>query len=276
VDVADVVRAPTVAPGANLRVYAMDGALLGAFMVSACGSVALLEHPASPIRAALDSALVRRAIVGLMMGLTALLLIYSPWGRRSGALMNPAVTLAFVRLGKLGIRDALGYVGAQLAGGTLGVALSALVLGGIVTHPSVNFVVTEPGRFGAGAAWMGEFGIGFVLLAVVTTVNRFSRLAAYTGWFAAALVAVFITFEAPLSGMSLNPARTFASAVVADSWRGFWIYVTAPCLGVLAAVELLRALDRRREGPCGKLSHSTKDDCFLKCDCLEGHGSQEP
>jgi aquaporin Z len=272
----EAVRAPSLAPGANLRVYAMDGALLGAFMVSACGGVALIEHPSSPVRAALDSELVRRALVGLAMGLTALLLIYSPWGRRSGALMNPAVTLAFVRLGKLGFRDALGYIAAQLVGGTLGVALSALVLGGIVSDPRVHFVVTEPGRWGAGAAWLGEFGIAFAMLAVVSTVNRVPRLAPRTGWFAAALVATFITFEAPLSGMSLNPARTFASAIVADSWRGFWIYVTAPCAGVLAAVELLRALERRREPPCGKLNHALNVECFLKCQCLEGARSREP
>jgi aquaporin Z len=276
VEAVDSVGAPRVAPGVNLRVYAMDGALLGVFMVSACASVALIEHPVSPVRQALDSELLRRALVGIAMGITALLLIASPWGRRSGALMNPAMTLAFFRLGKLGLRDALGYAGAQFAGGALGVALSALVLGSIVRHPSVNFVVTEPGRLGAGAAWIGEFGIAFVMLVVVTTVNRFPRLAPRTGWFAAALVASFITFEAPLSGMSLNPARTFASAVVASSWRGFWIYVTAPCAGVLVAVELLRALDRRRRDPCGKLNHSTRSDCFLKCHCLDKARSQEP
>jgi aquaporin Z len=276
VEAVDAVEAPRVARAVNFRVYAMDGALLGAFMVSACASVALLEHPASPVREALDSGLLRRALVGIAMGITALLLIGSPWGKRSGAVMNPAMTLAFVRLGKLGLRDALGYAGAQFVGAALGVALSAVVLGTVVRHPSVNFVVTEPGGLGAGAAWIGEFGIAFVMLMVVTTVNRFPRLAPRTGWFVAALVASFITFEAPLSGMSLNPARTFASAIVANSWRGFWIYLTAPCAGVLVAVELLRALDRKRSDPCGKLNHSTSVDCFLKCHCLEMTGSQEP
>ena len=86
---------------ASFRVYAMDGALLGLFMVSACLSVALLEHPASPARQLIASDFVRRALVGIAMGLTAVGLIYSPWGKRSGAFMNPAMTLCFMRLGKL-------------------------------------------------------------------------------------------------------------------------------------------------------------------------------
>src|SRR5690242_4051467 len=125
----EAVRAAPAAQRANLRIFAMDGALLGLFMISACVSVTVLEHPASPLRHLLANDLVRRALVGLAMGVTALLLIYSPWGRRSGALMNPAMTLAFVRLGKLEAKEALGYVVAQFAGGTMGVVVSALALG---------------------------------------------------------------------------------------------------------------------------------------------------
>src|SRR4051794_25746943 len=129
----------------NLTVYALDGALLGIFMVSACASVALLEHPASPVRALMPSAFLRRAVGGFAMGLTALALIYSPWGKRTGAFMNPALTLCFLRLGKLEPGAALGYLVAQCVGGTLGVLASALALGGFVSHPAVHFVVTEPG-----------------------------------------------------------------------------------------------------------------------------------
>jgi aquaporin Z len=253
----------------NLRVYAMDGALLGLFMVSACLSVALIEHPSSPLRHLVASEFARRALVGFAMGVTALSLIYSPWGKRSGAVLNPAMTLAFVRLGRLPTRDALGYIVAQLAGGALGVWLCALAFPGVLSHPSVNYVVTAPGAHGVWAAWAGEFALAFSMLSVVSSVNRVSRLAPYTGCFAAALVALFITFEAPLSGMSLNPARTFASAVVAHSWQGFWIYATAPVAGALAAVELLRALDRGHERWCGKLNHARNVACFLKCNCLE-------
>lgn len=269
----DAARIASTAERATLRVFAMDGALLGLFMISACVSVTLIEHPASAIRQYLASDFLRRALVGIAMGVTALVLIYSPWGKRSGALMNPAMTFAFVRLGKLAARDALGYVVAQFVGGTVGVLVSALALGARLGDPAVNYVVTAPGRYGAGAAWLGEFAIAFTLLSVVTVVNRVPRLAPHTGWFAAALVALFITFEAPLSGMSLNPARTFASAAVAGAWQGFWIYLTAPIAGVLAGVEVLCTFDRYREQLCGKLSHDPSITCFLRCNCLDRSGS---
>src|SRR4051794_39020706 len=97
----------------NWRVYAMDGALLGLFMVSACVSVVILEHPGSPIVGAITSGFTRRALIGLCMGLTAIALIYSPWGKQSGAFMNPAMVLSLVRLGRLSLIDAAGYIAAQ-------------------------------------------------------------------------------------------------------------------------------------------------------------------
>jgi aquaporin Z len=253
---------------AKLGVYSMDGALLGLFMVSACLNVVVLEHPASPVQAAIASALVRRVLVGAAMGLTALCLIYSPWGKRSGAFMNPAMVLCFVRLGKLSALDALGYITAQLVGSALGVLLAATLLPGLVSDPAVNYVATTPSG-GAGPAFLAEFCLAFVLLSVVMMVNRSPRLAPYTGAFAAMLVAVFISVAAPVSGMSINPARTFGSAVWAQSWTGFWIYLSAPVLGMLAGVELQRWLTARHERLCGKLNHDETVACFVRCSCLK-------
>ena len=254
---------------ASFRVYAMDGALLGLFMVSACLSVALLEHPDSPARQLIASDFVRRALVGIAMGLTAVGLIYSPWGKRSGAFMNPAMTLCFMRLGKLEPIDTLGYIIAQFLGGTLGVAICALFFRSWISHPAVNFVVTAPGEQGALVAWFGELGMSFLMLTVVMTVNRVPSLAPRTGLIAATLVALFITFEAPLSGMSLNPARSFASAAIAHSFSGFWIYLTAPVSGMLLGVEVQRWLGARHSRLCGKLNHSETIACFVRCNCLD-------
>jgi aquaporin Z len=259
-------------PRANLRgklcIYAMDGALLGLFMVSACVNVVVLEHPASPVRAAIASALVRRALVGLAMGLTAACLIYSRWGKRSGAFMNPAMVLCFLRLGKLSPLDAVGYIAAELAGSVGGVLLAARLLPGLVSDPAVNYVATTPAG-GIGSAFLTEFSLAFVLLSVVMTVNRSPRFAPYAGACAAVLVALFISVAAPISGMSINPARTFGSAVWAHLWVGFWIYLSAPLLGMLAGVELQRRLASRHERLCGKLNHDETVTCFVRCSCLK-------
>lgn len=254
---------------ANWRIYAMDGALLGIFMISACVSVVVLEHPSSPIHQAIGTGFVRRAIIGALMGLTAVGLVYSPWGKRSGAFMNPAMVLCFLRLGRLKPLDAAGYIAGQFIGGTMGVLISSFALGSLVSHPAVNYAATLPGNGGLFPAWLGEFAIAALMITVVMGVNKIATLARFTGFFAAGLVFLYITFEAPISGMSLNPARTFSSAIVANLWTGWWIYFTAPVLGMLAGTELHRLLGSEHQRLCGKVNHSQNVACFVKCGCVE-------
>src|SRR6266545_3861447 len=130
--------------------YLIEGALLGLFMVSAALVTALLEYPGSPVHSAIPNGALRRALIGLAMGLTAIGLIYSPWGQQSGAHMNPATTLTFLRLGKIRPWDATFYIASQFVGGVCGVLVSKLLLGGILAHPSVSYVTTVPGPAGAG------------------------------------------------------------------------------------------------------------------------------
>lgn len=242
----------------------MEAFGLGAFMISACVFAVLIFHPASPLGEPVSSPLSRRFLMGIAMGLTAVVLVYSPWGQQSGAHFNPALTLTFCRLGKIAGWDAILYAVAQTLGGLAGVLIAAALLGPAVTDPSVNYVVTEPGPGGATVAFVGEVGISFGLMIVVLTVSNTARLASFTGIFAGALVAAYITLEAPLSGMSMNPARTFASAVPAGVWTAFWIYVVAPLLGMVLAAEVHVRL-RRREVICAKLHHAGTRRCIFRC-----------
>ena len=244
--------------------YLMEAAGLGLFMISACLVTALVEHPASPVRAAIASGVLRRAVIGVAMGLTAIALIYSPWGKRSGAHFNPSVTLTFFRLGKVEAWDAVFYVTAQFAGGIAGVRLAAALLRDGLAHPAVNYAVTNPGVLGVTGAFLGELVISLGLMTAVLVVSNLSRLARFTGLCAGALVATYITVEAPLSGMSMNPARTLASALPAEAWIALWIYFTAPLLGMLGAAELYRRFGRRRVG-CAKLHHRNGYRCIFRC-----------
>ena len=210
------------------REYAAEAFGLGLFMVSACGFAVLLFHPGSPLPAALPSGLARGALMGLAMGLTAVLNIYSPWGRRSGSHLNPAVTLTFLRLGRVQPLDASGYIAAQFLGAIAGTGLSSLLFHRWIADPMVNYVVTLPGIGGVPLAFLAELLISFGLMLAVLNLASRPRTAAYTGMVAGLLVALYITFEAPLSGMSMNPARTVGSAFFAHSWHGWWIYFLAP------------------------------------------------
>src|SRR3954465_11896296 len=126
----------------------MEEALLGTYMISACVVQVAFELPHSPIRAALSSAVVRRVLTGVAMGLTAIALIYSPWGQRSGAHLNPSVTLTFLRLGKITLRDAGFYFAFQFAGAALGVFVAAMILGSSIGDESVRYASTYPGSAG--------------------------------------------------------------------------------------------------------------------------------
>jgi aquaporin Z len=203
--------------------------------------------------------------MGCAMGLTAITLIYSPWGKRSGAHMNPAVTFTFWRLGKVATYDALAYGIAQFAGGVSGAALAGLVLRAWVAHPAVSFAVTTPGRNAWETAFTAELLISLLLMFVILTVSNIEATARYTGLFAAVLVATYITFEAPISGMSMNPARTFGSAFSARVWTAMWIYFVAPPLGMALAAEAYLRLRGARPVICAKLHHQNNQRCIFRC-----------
>jgi len=260
----------TAALRAHWPEYLIEAAGLGAFMVSACAFGVLLFHPGSAAYAALGNDLARRVVMGLAMGGTAVAIIYSPWGQRSGAHINPSTTLAFLRLGKVTRADAAFYVAAQFAGATAGVAISWAFLGSRLAHPAANFVVTVPGPSGVVVAFGAEVAISFLLMTVVLSVSS-TRFQRFTGLCAGALVALYITFEAPISGMSMNPARSFGSAVfAADAIASLWIYFLAPPLGMLLASVLVPA--RARRG-CAKLDHPPDRPCIF---CGQGRGTQSP
>jgi aquaporin Z len=112
----------------HLPEYLAEAAGLGLFMVSAGAFGTLLESLDSPVRAAISDDFTRRVLMGAAMGLTAIAIIYSPWGRRSGAHINPATTLTFWRLGKVATWDAACYMVFQAAGGIVGTIFIGAIL----------------------------------------------------------------------------------------------------------------------------------------------------
>ena len=202
-------------------------------MFSATFFDVLIDHPDLYIHSHIPYPIIRRALIGIFMGLTALYILNSPFGKKSGAHINPSVTLVQYRLGNISDKDALWYVVFQCLGGAAGMLVIYLLMPRLVMNPIINYIVTKPGDAGISIAFILEFIISFVLMTTVLYTNSSKQLSKYTSWFVAVLIAVFITFEAPYSGMSMNPARSFASAIVANQWTGFWIYCFAPPLGML-------------------------------------------
>lgn len=244
--------------------YLMEAAGLGIFMISAGVFGTILEYPASPVHQAIADPFLRRIVMGIAMGLTAIGIIYSPWGKQSGAHLNPSITLTFFRLGKVKSPDALFYIVAQFAGGLTGVLLVVLALRNTFTDPPVRYAATIPGPRGASIAFLTELVISFTLMVVVLVTINIQK-GRFTGLIAGMLVATYITMAAPFSGMSMNPARTFASALPAQLWQALWIYFTAPPFGMLLGAEVYLRLVGAGRVVCAKLHHYNDKRCIFRC-----------
>jgi aquaporin Z len=249
--------------------YLMEVGELGCYVFAACTVATLLQHPASIARQTISSGLARRALMGLGMGATAIAIVMSRWGKRSGGHFNPAITFTFYRLGKVEYWDAWLYVIAQFLGAIGGVSLARYALRGALGNHAVRYAVTVPGMYGTAVAFAAELTISFILMITVLITTNRKRLAPYTAYFVGALIAMYYTFEAPLSGMSTNPARTFGSALHANYWHALWIYFIAPSTGMLAAGELFLRVRGGAAPYCAKLHHANHERCIFH------HGQHE-
>lgn len=200
----------------------------------------------------------RRLLTGFLFGSTGALIALSPLGRESGAHINPVVTLAFLLMGKLRIRHALIYLAAQLIGAAAGSV--PLLLWGPLGR-SVSFGATIPGPgYGAGWALLGETVTTFALIAGLFFFLGHRRLRAFTPALFPVLYAVMVFLEAPVSGTSTNPARSFGPALISGNWRDWWVYWVGPLLGALLGVALYRwSWLQRFEIEVAKLYHFEHD-----------------
>jgi len=247
------------------RLYIFEGAELAIFMISACFATVYLFDPSYPALHLIPSAAIRRLLMGVAMGATAVLIIHSPMGKRSGAHFNPAITLSYLRLGKIAGWDATFYVVSQFIGGVLGVAVSALILGSSLAAPTADYAVTIPGRYGTAAAFFAELFMSTLLMGVVLWCSNRPSLANYTGYLVGILISLYVLFFAPVSGFSINPARTTGSAVFADIWTAGWLYFTGPPLGMMCAAEVYLRIYGRAGVLCAKLHPDAKYPCPFIC-----------
>ncbi len=273
---ADVDNKGTLSAADSLRVhwpeYLMEAGEAGIYLFSACSTATLLWHPASPIQRYLPSDAVRRLLMGMAMGATVVTIALTPWGKQSGAHFNPALTFTFYRLRKVALWDAVFYCIAQLLGAVGGVALASFVLHGAPAHEAIHYAATMPGIYGIPIAFVAELTISFILMSAVLFALNHEALEPYSHYVAATLIATYIAFESPLSGMSTNPARTFGPAVYSGYWHAFWIYFIAPPLGMLAAAQVLLAC-KSKVPHCAKLHHHNNKRCIF---CQSGPGLTVP
>jgi len=240
----------------NKKHYLQEGLGLALFMFSACFFSAMIFSANGSWNHAIPSVLIKNVAMGLIMGLTALFIFYSPWTAPGGSHINPAVTLTFLRLDKMCRYDAMFYVIFQLIGGTIAVYIMQAIMGAVLTDPPVSSVVTIPGRAGQWWALITEFAISFFTMTMVLFTSHHKWMKQYTRIFSAILVCCWVIVASPVSGFGMNPARSFASALASGIWQSFWIYLFIPLAGMLSAAEFFLSIQSRR---CG-LKNKTAND----------------
>jgi aquaporin Z len=247
------------------REYLMEAAELGTLMLGICLFGTLFYSSASPLA---DLALphsIKALLMGFCVAATTFLIIRSPFGRRSGAHFNPAITLTYFWLGRIHRWDALCYVVAQFCGALAGVFVARQILGMHLSAAPVQYVVTTPGSYGNTTAFLAEYLLSGVLMGLVLFATNHRILARFSPLLVASLTIFYYAICSSIAGFSVNPARTFSSAFFAWFWWGVWIYFAAPCLGMLTAA----AIYIRAAGPakvyCAKVFHDLHSPCPFPC-----------
>jgi aquaporin NIP len=182
--------------------------------------------------------------VALVFGLVIMVMVYAT-GHLSGAHINPAVTFAFTLTRHFSPRDALAYVAAQLAGAALG----AVVLLVVWTDKPAHLGATTP-TVSVGSAFVYELLLTaflmFVIMAVATDTRAVGAAAAIA---IGGTVGLDALFGGPVTGASMNPARSFGPALVSGEWRDFWVYVLGPAAGAAVGALAYQVVRGARSAP---------------------------
>jgi aquaporin NIP len=211
------------------RRAAAEGVAAFALVFAGCGAIVANQRYGAAL-----------GVVGiaLVFGLVIMVMVYAT-GHLSGAHINPAVTLAFTLSRHFPAREAAAYIGAQLAGATA----AALVLLGVWTDKPARLGATVP-TVGAGSAVLYEALLSaflmFVIMAVATDTRAVGAAAAIA---IGGTIGLDALFGGPVTGASMNPARSFGPALVSGEWSDFWVYVVGPVVGAAAgalAYQLVR------------------------------------
>ena len=244
--------------------FAVEAGFLAVFVLAAGIVSAWLESPGGISAALWPDPIVRRLFAGIAMGLVLTAMIYSTWGRRSGTHLNPAITLAYLRLGKIGRWDAVYYTLAQVAGGAVAVAL--LRSGALLPAATRSSLLSASiGPTSEWAAFLTELVLSASAMFLILFTSNHERWFRWTGMLYGLLVVAIVACVAPLSGFGMNLARLLAVDASGDLAHANWLNLLPPLVGMQLAVEAYRLLTGREQVLCAKLAHNTHGRCIFRC-----------
>lgn len=204
---------------------------LGTFAIVFAGTGAIVIDHAS-------GGMIGHPGIALVFGLVVLAMVYT-FGDISGAHLNPAVTIAFAASGRFPWNETAGYIGAQLAGGFAASGVLRFLFPG-----SPTLGATLPAG-SAGQSFVLELILAALLMLVILNVSSGAKEKGITaGVVVGSVIAFEAMFAGPISGASMNPARSLAPAIFSGQLQHLWLYPAATILGALLAVPVWRLLHR--------------------------------
>ncbi|MBA0663492.1 hypothetical protein Goklo_003607, partial [Gossypium klotzschianum] len=193
--------------------------------------------------------------ISMVWGLAVMVLVYS-LGHISGAHFNPAVTIAFATCKRFPLKQVPAYVFAQVIGSTLAAGTLRLLFSG----PHDVFAGTSPQGSDLQAFGI-EFIITFYLMFIISGVATDNRaIGELAGLAIGATVLINVMFAGPITGASMNPARSLGPAIVSNHYKGIWVYLMSPTLGAVSGAWVYNMV-RYTDKP---LREITKSASFLK------------
>jgi aquaporin Z len=249
--------------GWHWRIWAAEGVGTALMMLGGLSAVCLTFGSGSPVAEALPSDSARRLAVGGLFAACVSLVAVSPFGRLSGAHLNPAVTLSFRVLGRVSGHDVGGYLVAQLAGATLGTLAVWIIWD--ETALSVNGGATLV-ETGIAIAVVLEVVMTAVLIGVILWFVSDMRLARWTPLAIWPVITALVWIGSPYTGTSLNPTRSAAPALVFAELADLWLYLAAPTAGAVALASVWRRRNPAVQPKTAKLFHDPAYPCALATD----------
>jgi MIP family channel proteins len=185
--------------------------------------------------------------IAIVFGLVIMVMVYAT-GHLSGAHINPSVTIAFTLTRRFKVREAIAYIAAQTSGTTL----AALVLLAIWPNKPAHLGATVP-TVAAGSALVYETILTAFLMFVIMAVATDSRAVGAAAAIAiGGVIGLDALFGGPVTGASMNPARSFGPALVSGTWTDFWIYLAGPIVGAAlgaSAYQVIRGANPPESAP---------------------------
>lgn len=207
---------------------------IGTFALVFCGTGAIVINQQS-------GGVITHAGIAITFGLIVMSMIYA-LGNISGAHLNPAVSIAFAVGKRFPARQVLPYIISQVSGALM----ASLILWGL--FPANELLGTTLPAGSAMQTFILELILTFFLMLVIVNVATGSKeQGMFAGLAIGAVVALEAMFAGPICGASMNPARSFAPALVSGHMEHLWVYLIAPTLGAIAAVPLWKYLTNKRD-----------------------------